>query len=63
MAVALAVVEVMAAPDVTDVVGTDLTMVADTEAVKMTLVDVVTASQDQPPSYLNTATTKTPLIA
>ena len=63
MAVALAAVDVMAVPDVTDVVGADLTVVADTEAVKMTMVDVVTASQAQPPSDLKTVLTKTLLIA
>ena len=63
MAVALAAVDVMAAPDVTDVVGADLAVVADTEAVTMTVVDVVTASQAQPPSDLKNALTKTPLTA
>ena len=60
---ALAAVDVMAAPDVTDVVGTDLTVVADTESVTMTVVDVVTASQAQPPSDMKTALTKKPLTA
>ena len=63
MAVALAAIEMMAAPDVTDVVGAYLTVVLDTEAVTMTLADVVTASQAQPPSDLKTALTKTPLNA
>ena len=63
MAVALAAVDAMAAPDVTDVVGADMTVVADTEAATMTVVDVVTASQAQPPSDLKTALTKTPLTA
>ena len=45
MAVALAAVDVMAVPDITDVVGADLTLVADTESVAMTVADVVTASQ------------------
>ena len=63
MAVALAAVDVMADLEVTDVVGADLTVVADTEAVTMTVVDVVTASQAQPPSDLKTALTKTLLTA
>ena len=41
MAVALAVVAVMAAPDVTEVVGADMTVAADTGAVAMTVSDVV----------------------
>ena len=60
---ALAAVDVMAAADVTDVVVADLTAVADTEAVAITVVDVVIASQSQPPSDLKTALTKTPLTA
>ena len=60
---ALAAVDVMAAPDVTEVVGADLTVVADTESVTMTVLDVVNASQAQPPSDLKTALTKTPLTA
>ena len=63
MAVALAAVDVMVAPDVTDVVAADLTVVVDMEAVAMTMVDVVTASQAQSPSDLKTALTKTPLTA
>ena len=63
MAVALSAVDVMAAADVTDVVAADLRLVADTEAVTMTVVDVVTASQSQPPSNLKTDLTKTPLTA
>ena len=63
MAVALSAVYVMAAPDVTDVVGADMTVVADTEDIEMTMADVVTASQAQPPSDLKTAQTKTPLTA
>ena len=63
MAVSLAAVDVMAAADVTDVVAADLTAVTDTEAMTMTVVDVVTASQAQPPSDLNTALTKTMLTA
>ena len=61
VAVALAAVDVMAAADVTDVVAADLTAVADMEAVAMTVVDVVTASQAQPPLDLRTALTKTSL--
>ena len=60
---ALAAVEVMAAPDVTDVVGEDMTVVADTGAVTTTVADIVTASQAQPPSDLKTALTKAPLTA
>ena len=63
MAVALAAVDVMAAADVTDVVAAYLTAVADMEAVAMTVVDVVTASQAQPPSDLKTDLTNTPLTA
>ena len=63
MAVALAAVGVIAVLDVTDVVGADLTMVADTEAVAMTVAYIMTASQPQPPSDLKTALTKTPLTA
>ena len=61
MALALTAVDVMAPPDVTDMVGADLTVVADTEAVTMTVADVVTPSQAQPPSDLKDALTKTPL--
>ena len=61
VAVALAAVDVMAAVSVMDVVDVDLTVVADVEAVAMTVVDVVTASQAQPLSDLRTALTKTPL--
>ena len=63
MAVVLAVVNVMAALDVTDVVGAYLTVVADMEDVAMTLAEVVTAYQDQLLSDLKTVLTKTPLIA
>ena len=61
MAMELATVDVMAAADVMDVVAADLTAVVETEDVAMTVVDVVTASQAQPPSDLKTALTKTPL--
>ena len=57
------VADVMAAADVTDVVAADLTAVADTEAAETTVVDVVTASQDQPLSSLRPALTKTLLTA
>ena len=60
---ALAALDAMAVLYVTDVVGADMTVVADTEAVEMTVVDVVTASQAQPPSDLKTALTKTSLTA
>ena len=63
MALALATVDVMAAPDVTDVVGAYLKVVADTEDVAMNVADVVTASQAQPPSDLKNALTKTLLTA
>ena len=63
MAVALSAVDVMAAVYMTDVVAVDLTAVADTEAMVMTVVDMVTASQAQPPSDLETALTKTLLTA
>ena len=61
VAVSLAVVDVVAAVAAADVVTADLTAVVDTEAVSMTMVDVVTASQAQPPSDMRTALTKTPL--
>ena len=57
MAVALAALDVM------DVVDVDLTGAGDVEAVAMTLVDVVTASQSKQLSDLRTALTKTPLTA
>ena len=63
MAVELAAVYVMAAADVTDVVNADLTVVADVEAVVMTVVAVLTTSQAQPLSDLRTALTKMPLTA
>ena len=63
MAVALAAADVMAAVDVTDVVDAYLTAVADVEAVAMTVVDVVNASQAQPLSALRPALTKTLLTA
>ena len=60
MAVALAALDVM---DVVDVVDVDLTGAGDVEAMAMTLVDVVTASQSKQLSDLRTALTKTPLTA
>ena len=57
MAVALATM------DVVYVVYVDLTAAADVEAVAMTVVDVVTASQAQPLSSLRPALTKTLLTA
>ena len=59
VAVSLAVVEAMATPDVTDVVGADMTVVADTGAVAITISDVVIAYQAQPPSDPKTALNKT----
>ena len=53
----------MAAPDVTDVVGADMTVIADTGAMAMTVADVVIVSQAQPPSDPKTALNKTPLTA
>ena len=61
MAVALAAVDAMAEPDVMDVVGADMTVVADTGAVEMTVADVVIVSQEQPPSGPTDALTKKPL--
>ena len=63
MAVALAVVAVMAAPDVTEVVGADMTVAADTRDVGMTVANVVIASQAQPPSGPTDSLTKKPLTA
>ena len=63
MAVALAAVDTMAAPDVTDVVGADMTVAADTGAVEMTVTDVVIASQSHTPSGPTDALTKKPLTA
>ena len=63
MAVTLSAVDVMAAPDVTNVVGADMTVVADTGAVAMTVADVVIASQAHTPSGPTDALTKKPLTA
>ena len=63
VAVAMDAVDVMAAPDVPDMVGADMKVVADTGAVEMTVADIVIASQAQPPSDPKTDLTKTPLTA
>ena len=54
---------VLAALDVVYMVDVDLTAAADMEAVTMTVVEVVTASQAQPLSALRPALTKTLLTA
>ena len=59
MAVALAEVDMMAAPDVTDVMGPDMTVLVDTGAVAMTVADVVITSKAQPTSDPKAALTKT----
>ena len=53
----------LAALDVVDMVDMDLKAAADVEAVAMNVVDVVTASQAQPPSALRPALTKMLLTA
>ena len=53
----------LATVDVVDVVDVDLTAAVDMEAVAMTVVDVVTASQAQSLSALIPSLTKTLLIA
>ena len=63
MAAELAALDVMAALDVTDMGGTDMTVVADTGAVAMIVSDVVIASQAHTPSGLTDALTKKPLTA
>ena len=60
---ALTAVDAMAAPGVTDVVGADMTVAAETGAVKMTVADVVIAPQAHTPSGQKNALTKTPLTA
>ena len=60
MAVALTVVDAMAAPDV---VGEDMTVDEDTGAVKMTVADVVISPQSHTPTAPKNALTKTPLTA
>ena len=61
--VTLAAVDAMAAVDVMDVVGADMTVAADTGAVTMTVAYVVIASQAQPPLGTADAQTKKPLTA
>ena len=63
VSVALAAVDVMAALDVTDVVGADMTVATDTGAVAMNVADVVIASQAHTPSGPTDALTKKPLTA
>ena len=63
MAVALAAVDAMAAPDVTDVVGTDMIVAADTGAVEMTVADVVISYQAHTPSGPKDALNKKLLTA
>ena len=58
MVVALAAVDVMATPDVKDVVGADMTVAADTGDVAMTVEDVVIALQAHTPSGPTDALTK-----
>ena len=60
---ALAAVEAMAAPDVTDVVGEDMTVAADTGDVAMTVAEVVITPQAHTPSGLTDALNKNPLNA
>ena len=60
---ALTAMDVMDAPGVTDVVGADMTVAADTGAVEMTAADVVIAPQAHTPSAPTNALTKTPLTA
>ena len=57
---ALTAVDAMAAPDV---VGTVMTVAADTGSVSMTVVDVVIAPQAHTPSAQTNALTKMPLTA
>ena len=58
VAMALAAVDAMAVPDVTDMLGADMTVAADKGSVAMTVADVVIASQAQPPSGPTNALTK-----
>ena len=60
---ALFAVDAMAAPDVTDVVGADMTVAADTGDVAMTVADVVIAPQAHTPSGPTNALTKKSLTA
>ena len=63
MAVALTVVDVMAAPGVTDVVGADMMVAADTGAVAITVADVVIAPHAHTPSGPTYALPTTPWTA
>ena len=63
VAVALAAVDAMDAPDVTDVVGADMTVAAETGAVEMTVADVVIAPQALTTSGPTDALTKKPPTA
>ena len=63
MAVALAAVDAMAAPDVTDVVDADMTVAADTGSVARAVVDVVIAPQALTTSGPTYALTKKPPTA
>ena len=63
MAVALTAVDVIDAPGVTDVVGADMTVAADTGAVEMTVADVVISPHAHTPSGPADALTKKPLTA
>ena len=66
MAVALTTVDAVdaiAAPGMTDVVGTDRTVAADTGTVAMTVADVVIKPQAHTSSGLTDALTKKPLTA
>ena len=60
---ALAAVDVVAAPDVTDVVSADMIVAADKGAMEMDVVDGVIASQAHTPSGPTYALTKKPLTA
>ena len=59
----LTAVDAMDAPGVTDVVGVDNTVAADTGDVAMTVADVMIAPQAQTPSGPTDALTKKPLTA
>ena len=60
---ALTAVDAMAVPSVTDVVGADMTVAADTGGVAMTVADVVIAPQSHTPSGPTYSLTKKPLTA
>ena len=63
MAAELAALDVMDAPDVTDMGGADMTVSTDRGDVAMTVADVVIAPQDHTPSGPTDALTKKPLTA